>query len=156
MTVITVLGYGCVLCGFLYQAIKETAEERNWQVDVLYSKDEGLMTAYQIDSPPAILVDGKLVQMEYGGTKNTLEMLEKIIKTGIFPSIDDSRIKGGGSKVSGDMNLRGSTTAEAVSFAGRLLRFEKIASSEKRPPRKIITYSKTTIESNKENDDEYD
>ena len=93
MTVITVLGYGCVLCGFLYQAIKETAEERNWQVDVLYSKDEGLMTAYQIDSPPAILVDGKLVQMEYGGTKSTLEMLEKIIKTGIFPSIDDSRIK---------------------------------------------------------------
>ena len=85
MTVITVLGYKCVLCGFLYQAIKEAAEERGWQVEVAYSRDQSLIAAHQITDTPAIMIDDRVIHAGYGGTKRTIEMLEEILKTDVFP-----------------------------------------------------------------------
>jgi len=91
---ITILGYGCVLCGFFYKAIKEAAQEKGWQVEVVYSKDRELMAAHQIENTPAILLDDKVIGMGCRSTKRALELLDEIFKTGVFPPDQKNKFQG--------------------------------------------------------------
>ena len=77
MTVIKVLGANCIACHFLFATFKEIAEEREWHAEIEYVTEESALATYDVQIPPAVILDEKVIQVGYRGVQHTAEIIEE-------------------------------------------------------------------------------
>lgn len=73
---ITIIGSGCPTCKALYDKVQKLKEEGKVSGDIEYIKDVNELIKRGIMGSPALLVDGKVVNVGMPGDKELLKLLK--------------------------------------------------------------------------------
>jgi len=73
---ITIIGSGCPTCKALYDKVSKLKEEGKVKAEIEYIKDVNELMKRGIMGSPALLVDGKVVNVGMPGDKELLKLLK--------------------------------------------------------------------------------
>ena len=73
---ITIIGSGCPTCKALYDKVSKLKEEGKVKADIEYIKDVSELIKRGIMGSPALLVDGKVVNVGMPGDNELLKLLK--------------------------------------------------------------------------------
>jgi len=77
MTIIKILGTGCVTCKRLLEDVNRMVAKNNWQAQVEYVTDLPTIMSYNIMSTPALVVDEKVLMIGHPGAAKVEAALHK-------------------------------------------------------------------------------
>ena len=77
MTIIKILGTGCVTCKRLLEDVNRMVAKNNWQAQVEYVTDLPTIMSYNIMSTPALVVDEKVLMVGHPGAAKVEAALHK-------------------------------------------------------------------------------